>query len=116
MTDGAVYVSVCVRVGVAVVMRVWGYHMMQCNNQNLSPLVRYPIMSRALNQSGRHIFFSMCEVRPGAPSAEVFFFFFWMLPARRVGVVRMLPCCAGLVVAWVLLLVSLTGLLLPVGI
>jgi len=39
-----------------------------------------------------------------------------MLPARRVGVVRMLPCCAGLVVAWVLLLVSLTGLLLPVGI
>ena len=32
-----------------------------CFNDNLPPQVRYPPMSQALNASGRHIFFSICE-------------------------------------------------------
>jgi alpha-galactosidase len=32
-----------------------------CNSDGTAPEVRYPIMSLALNQSGRPIFFSMCE-------------------------------------------------------
>ena len=32
-----------------------------CHNEYIPPKVRYPIMRDALNQSGRHIYFSMCE-------------------------------------------------------
>jgi len=32
-----------------------------CHNEGISPKFRYPIMRDALNKSGRHIFFSMCE-------------------------------------------------------
>ena len=32
-----------------------------CHNEGLSPKVRYPPMTKALNQTGRPIFFSMCE-------------------------------------------------------
>lgn len=42
----------------------WGVDYLKydnCYNNFLSPLVRYPVMHKALNQSGRHIFFSLCE-------------------------------------------------------
>jgi len=32
-----------------------------CNNNNIDPKVRYPIMRDALNATGRQIFYSMCE-------------------------------------------------------
>jgi alpha-galactosidase len=32
-----------------------------CNTDGTSPKVRYPVMRDALNASGRHIFYSMCE-------------------------------------------------------
>lgn len=32
-----------------------------CNNDGSKPEVRYPVMRDALNKTGRHIFFSMCE-------------------------------------------------------
>jgi len=42
----------------------WGVDYLKydnCNNDNLTPEVRYPVMRDALNATGRHIFFSMCE-------------------------------------------------------
>lgn len=32
-----------------------------CNNDGTSTKTRYPVMRDALNASGRHIFFSMCQ-------------------------------------------------------
>ena len=32
-----------------------------CHNEHIPPKFRYPLMRDALNQSGRHIYFSMCE-------------------------------------------------------
>jgi alpha-galactosidase len=32
-----------------------------CNNDGTSPKERYPVMSKALLNSGRPIFFSLCE-------------------------------------------------------
>lgn len=32
-----------------------------CNTDGSKPEVRYPVMRDALNKTGRHIFFSMCE-------------------------------------------------------
>ncbi|MBP9838580.1 MAG: hypothetical protein KBC84_07685 [Proteobacteria bacterium] len=32
-----------------------------CHNEGLSPKYRYPFMRDALNKTGRHIYFSMCE-------------------------------------------------------
>jgi alpha-galactosidase len=32
-----------------------------CNNDGIPPQTRYPIMRDALNQTGRQIFYSMCE-------------------------------------------------------
>ena len=32
-----------------------------CHNEGLSPKFRYPLMRNALNRTGRHIYFSMCE-------------------------------------------------------
>jgi alpha-galactosidase len=32
-----------------------------CHNEGLSPKFRYPAMRDALNRTGRHIYFSMCE-------------------------------------------------------
>jgi alpha-galactosidase len=32
-----------------------------CHNERIPPKSRYPVMRDALNQSGRHIYFSMCE-------------------------------------------------------
>lgn len=32
-----------------------------CHNEMIPAKFRYPLMRDALNQSGRHIFFSMCE-------------------------------------------------------
>ena len=43
---------------------LWGVDYLKydnCDNDKLSPLVRYPKMTKALNESGRHIFFSLCE-------------------------------------------------------
>jgi len=31
-----------------------------CHNEHIPPKFRYPLMRDALNQSGRHIYFSMC--------------------------------------------------------
>lgn len=42
----------------------WGVDYLKydnCNNDGISPKVRYPPMSAALNASGRSIFFSLCE-------------------------------------------------------
>lgn len=42
----------------------WGIDYLKydnCNNQNISPKVRFPKMSQALLNSGRAIFFSLCE-------------------------------------------------------
>lgn len=42
----------------------WGVDYLKydnCNNEDRSPRERYPIMSNALQNSGRSIFFSMCE-------------------------------------------------------
>ncbi|XP_057459299.1 alpha-galactosidase-like isoform X2 [Actinidia eriantha] len=42
----------------------WGIDYLKydnCNNNNISPKERYPIMSKALLNSGRSIFFSLCE-------------------------------------------------------
>jgi len=42
----------------------WGIDYLKydnCNNEGISPLVRYPPMRDALNATGRYIFFSMCE-------------------------------------------------------
>lgn len=42
----------------------WGVDYLKydnCNNNNISPKERYPIMSKALLNSGRSIFFSLCE-------------------------------------------------------
>lgn len=42
----------------------WGIDYLKydnCWNDDISPKIRYPIMRDALNKSGRHIFFSMCE-------------------------------------------------------
>ncbi|KAL3342673.1 hypothetical protein AABB24_026613 [Solanum stoloniferum] len=42
----------------------WGVDYLKydnCNNENRSPRERYPIMSNALQNSGRAIFYSMCE-------------------------------------------------------
>ena len=32
-----------------------------CNSDNIPPQTRYPVMRDALNATGRHIFYSMCE-------------------------------------------------------
>ena len=32
-----------------------------CNNQGIKPIYRYPNMTRALNSTGRSIFYSLCE-------------------------------------------------------
>lgn len=32
-----------------------------CHNEGLSPKFRYPLMRNALNETGRPIYFSMCE-------------------------------------------------------
>lgn len=42
----------------------WGVDYLKydnCNNENRSPKERYPIMSKALQNSGRAIFYSLCE-------------------------------------------------------
>ena len=42
----------------------WGIDYLKydnCHNTGISPKIRYPIMTQALNQSGRSIYFSMCE-------------------------------------------------------
>ncbi|KAJ8554031.1 hypothetical protein K7X08_024709 [Anisodus acutangulus] len=42
----------------------WGVDYLKydnCNNENRSPRERYPIMSKALQNSGRAIFYSLCE-------------------------------------------------------
>jgi len=42
----------------------WGVDYLKydnCNNQNIPPKTRYPIMRDALNATGRHIFYSLCE-------------------------------------------------------
>ncbi|KAI5674495.1 hypothetical protein M9H77_14859 [Catharanthus roseus] len=42
----------------------WGVDYLKydnCNNNNVSPKERYPIMSKALMNSGRSIFYSLCE-------------------------------------------------------
>lgn len=42
----------------------WGIDYLKydnCNNEGLKPTVRYPIMTRALMNAGRPIFFSLCE-------------------------------------------------------
>ncbi|XP_076885936.1 alpha-galactosidase-like [Bidens hawaiensis] len=42
----------------------WGIDYLKydnCNNQGISPKERYPIMTKALQKSGRPIFFSLCE-------------------------------------------------------
>lgn len=42
----------------------WGIDYLKydnCNNKNIDPKERYPIMSKALQNSGRSIFFSLCE-------------------------------------------------------
>lgn len=42
----------------------WGIDYLKydnCNNKNINPKERYPIMSKALLNSGRSIFFSLCE-------------------------------------------------------
>lgn len=42
----------------------WGVDYLKydnCNNGGSKPEVRYPVMRDALNKTGRHIFFSMCE-------------------------------------------------------
>ncbi|KAG5530847.1 hypothetical protein RHGRI_025716 [Rhododendron griersonianum] len=42
----------------------WGIDYLKfdnCNNNNKSPKERYPVMSKALQNSGRSIFFSLCE-------------------------------------------------------
>ncbi|KAI3880476.1 hypothetical protein MKW92_006148 [Papaver armeniacum] len=42
----------------------WGIDYLKydnCFNDDIKPTIRYPIMSRALNQTGRPIFFSICE-------------------------------------------------------
>jgi len=43
---------------------LWGIDYLKydnCNNENIAPELRYPIMREALNHTGRHIFYSMCE-------------------------------------------------------
>lgn len=48
----------------ALTYAMWGVDYLKydnCNNDQLSPLIRYPKMTKALNDSGRHIFFSLCE-------------------------------------------------------
>ena len=32
-----------------------------CNNDDIPPNIRYPVMQKALNETGRHIFYSLCE-------------------------------------------------------
>ena len=32
-----------------------------CNNDDIPPKIRYPVMQKALNETGRHIFYSLCE-------------------------------------------------------
>lgn len=32
-----------------------------CHNDDIDPKIRYPVMTKALNESGRRIFFSLCE-------------------------------------------------------
>ncbi|ONK56611.1 uncharacterized protein A4U43_C10F10710 [Asparagus officinalis] len=42
----------------------WGIDYLKydnCNNGNVKPTIRYPIMTRALMNTGRPIFFSLCE-------------------------------------------------------
>ncbi|CAK9325725.1 unnamed protein product [Citrullus colocynthis] len=42
----------------------WGIDYLKydnCNNGNIKPTVRYPVMTRALMKAGRPIFFSLCE-------------------------------------------------------
>jgi len=42
----------------------WGVDYLKydnCNNQNIPPQTRYPVMRDALNKTGRHILYSMCE-------------------------------------------------------
>ena len=42
----------------------WGVDYLKydnCNNGGSKPEVRYPVMRDALNKTGRHIFYSMCE-------------------------------------------------------
>ncbi|CAI9275332.1 unnamed protein product [Lactuca saligna] len=42
----------------------WGIDYLKydnCNNEGLKPTIRYPIMTRALMNAGRPIFFSLCE-------------------------------------------------------
>ena len=42
----------------------WGVDYLKydnCNSDNIPPQTRYPVMRDALNKTGRHIFYSMCE-------------------------------------------------------
>jgi alpha-galactosidase len=42
----------------------WGFDYLKydnCNNDNIAPQTRYPVMRDALNATGRQIFFSLCE-------------------------------------------------------
>lgn len=42
----------------------WGIDYLKydnCNNGNIKPTIRYPVMTRALMKTGRPIFFSLCE-------------------------------------------------------
>jgi len=42
----------------------WGVDYLKydnCNNENIPPRQRYPIMTKALNKTGRPIFYSLCE-------------------------------------------------------
>jgi alpha-galactosidase len=48
----------------AITYAAWGIDYLKydnCNNNNIDPKVRYPVMRDALNYTGRPIFFSMCE-------------------------------------------------------
>ncbi|KAH7851508.1 hypothetical protein Vadar_012654 [Vaccinium darrowii] len=50
----------------------WGIDYLKydnCNNKNINPKERYPIMSKALLNSGRLIFFSLCEWGQEDPAA-----------------------------------------------
>ena len=48
----------------------WGVDYLKydyCNNDGVSPKIRYPVMTKALNESNRHIYFSMCEAGLSKP-------------------------------------------------
>jgi len=43
---------------------IWGVDYLKydnCNDNNIPPEIRYPVMRDALNKTGRHILYSMCE-------------------------------------------------------